>query len=116
MTIEENTKVVTVRWWDGYIETFNTRKARAGAYMLWMVLTNGEERRIPLQQVRWYKFAEIGTTAINTTNELMKHQLGFCKTCGSTTHLYSRYCSGCGRTVTMCNILGDTSDDKGECK
>lgn len=55
MTIEEMACRVTVRWWDGYIETFDATEVRAGAYMLYIKF-NDDERRIPLQQVRWYKF------------------------------------------------------------
>lgn len=49
---------VTVRWWDGYLESFAANTVRAGAYLLWLKLENGEERRIPLQQVRWYALGE----------------------------------------------------------
>ena len=54
MTVEQNACIVTVRWWDGYIETFKANEIRAGAYMLYIKLEK-DERRIPLQQVRWYK-------------------------------------------------------------
>ena len=48
--------LITVRWWDGYLETFNVfeKSVRAGAYLLYFITTNGNERRIPVQQVRWY--------------------------------------------------------------
>lgn len=46
--------LIKVRWWDGYYEEFEAQKARAGAYLLWIKLTNGETRHIPLLQVRWY--------------------------------------------------------------
>lgn len=55
MTVEEGKCTVTVRWWDGYIEIFKAKEVRAGAYLLYIKLEN-DERRIPLQQVRWYKF------------------------------------------------------------
>lgn len=55
MTIEEMACRVTVRWWGGYIETFDATEVRAGAYMLYIKF-NDDEHRIPLQQVRWYKF------------------------------------------------------------
>lgn len=51
MTVEEMACKVTVRWWDGYIETLNATEVRAGAYMLYIKLDD-DERRIPLQ----YKF------------------------------------------------------------
>lgn len=45
---------VTVRWFDGYLEEFEALEVRFGAYILWMRLTNGKERIIPLTQVRWF--------------------------------------------------------------
>lgn len=57
MSIEEESCIVTVRWWDGYIETFEAKEARAGAFLLYIKLDN-DERRIPLQQVRWYKLSK----------------------------------------------------------
>lgn len=52
----ENKKInkVTVRWWDGYLEDFDATEVRAGAYLLWMRLSNETERSIPLLQVRWF--------------------------------------------------------------
>jgi len=46
--------LVKVRWWDGYYEEFDAQEARAGAYLLWMRLKNGDTRHIPLLQVRWF--------------------------------------------------------------
>jgi len=45
---------VKVRWWDGYLETFEVVKVRAGAYVLWLELIDGDTRSIPLIQVRWH--------------------------------------------------------------
>ena len=45
---------VTVRWWDGYLETFDATEVRFGCDLLWMRLANGSNRHIPLRQVRWY--------------------------------------------------------------
>lgn len=45
---------VTVRWWDGYLETFEATEVRFGCDLLWMRLANGSNRHIPLRQVRWY--------------------------------------------------------------
>lgn len=36
---------VIVRWWDGYIEVFETTEVRFGCDLLWMRLTNGEIKR-----------------------------------------------------------------------
>ena len=47
---------VIVRWWDGYVEVFdNVVEWRAGAYLLWVKLSRGKTRHIPLQQVRWFE-------------------------------------------------------------
>lgn len=46
--------VVSVRWWDGYLEEFEATEVRFGAYILWMRLVSGKERVIPLNQVRWF--------------------------------------------------------------
>lgn len=45
---------VVVRWWDGYIEVFETTEVRFGSDLLWMRLISGENRHIPLRQVRWF--------------------------------------------------------------
>lgn len=46
--------VVNVRWWDGYLETFEASEVRFGSDLLWMRLTNGSNRHIPLRSVRWF--------------------------------------------------------------
>lgn len=45
---------VSVRWFDGYLETFEADEVRFGCALLWMRLSNGQNRHIPLTQVRWY--------------------------------------------------------------
>lgn len=45
---------VTVRWHDGYLETFEAAEVRAGSDLLWIKLTNGKNRNIPLRSVRWF--------------------------------------------------------------
>lgn len=45
---------VTVRWFDGYMETFEATEVRFGSDLLWMRLTNGANRHIPLRAVRWF--------------------------------------------------------------
>jgi len=45
---------VKVRWFDGYYEEFDAQEVRAGAYLLWIKLQNGDTRHIPLVQVRWF--------------------------------------------------------------
>ena len=45
---------VTVRWHDGYLEEFEATEIRFGSDLLWMRLTNGKNRNIPLRSVRWF--------------------------------------------------------------
>jgi len=49
-------KKIIVRWFDGYLEEFEVEvvEVRSGAYILWMKLASGEDRWIPLSQVRWF--------------------------------------------------------------
>lgn len=46
--------IVTVRWNDGYKEQFECSAVRFGSGLLWMKLTNGKNRYVPLEQVRWF--------------------------------------------------------------
>ena len=48
--------VVTVKWWDGYMEEFEATEVRFGCNLLWMRmrLADGQNRIIPLRQVRWF--------------------------------------------------------------
>lgn len=50
--------VVTVRWWDGYMETFECSEVRFGSDLLWMRLSNGKNRHIPVKYVRWYSMSK----------------------------------------------------------
>ena len=45
---------VVVRWFDGYLENFDCSEVRFGSDLLWMRLTSGFNRHIPMRQVRWY--------------------------------------------------------------
>jgi len=45
---------VTVRWHDGYMETFRATEVRFGSDLLWMRLEDGTNRHIPLRSVRWF--------------------------------------------------------------
>lgn len=49
---------VTVRWFDGYREEFEALEVRFGSDLLWMRLTNGANRHIPLRQVRWFALSK----------------------------------------------------------
>jgi len=47
--------IVNVRWFDGYLEVFECSQVRQGGQILWMRLTNGQNRTIPLWgNVRWF--------------------------------------------------------------
>lgn len=47
--------LVNVRWHDGYLEVFECSQVRQGAHILWMRLTNGKNRTVPLiGNVRWF--------------------------------------------------------------
>ena len=45
---------VAVRWFDGYLEEFVAVEVRFGSDLLWLKLENGQNRHIPLRQVRWF--------------------------------------------------------------
>jgi hypothetical protein len=45
---------VNVRWRDGYLEVFECSQVRQGADILWMRLSDNQNRTIPLQHVRWF--------------------------------------------------------------
>lgn len=45
---------VSVRWHDGCLEEFEASEVRFGSDLLWMRLTNGKNRHIPLRSVRWF--------------------------------------------------------------
>jgi hypothetical protein len=45
---------VSVRWHDGYLESFDATEVRFGSDLLWMRLESGQNRHIPLRFVRWF--------------------------------------------------------------
>jgi hypothetical protein len=45
---------VNVRWFDGYLEVFECMECRFGSDLLWMHLSDGVNRHIPLREVRWF--------------------------------------------------------------
>ena len=47
-----NLNIVTVRWWDGYLEKFECTEVRFGSDLLWLRLVSGQNRHIPLRMVR----------------------------------------------------------------
>lgn len=51
---EMPSNLVTVRWFDGYLEEFEATEVRFGSDLLWMRLSNGKNRHIPLRTVRWF--------------------------------------------------------------
>lgn len=50
----EDVNRVTVRWHDGYMEEFDAVEVRFGCDLLFMRLTDGKNRQIPLRSVRWF--------------------------------------------------------------
>ena len=61
---------VTVRWWDGYLETFEATEVRFGCDLLWMRLANGKNRHIPLRMVRWFGMSEVSHEPERRTDEM----------------------------------------------
>ena len=51
---EDKKGKVSVRWNDGYLESFVTVEVRFGSDLLWLKLGSGQNRHIPLRQVRWF--------------------------------------------------------------
>jgi len=51
---KEKLNIVTVRWWDGYMEVFEATEVIFGSDLLWMRLKDGNNRHIPMRQVRWF--------------------------------------------------------------
>lgn len=50
----KNTNIVTVRWFDSYLEEFEATEVRFGFDILFLRLADGKNRHIPLRQVRWF--------------------------------------------------------------
>lgn len=55
---DEDVNVVSVRWFDGYLEEFESTEVRFGSDLLFMRLANGRNRQIPLRNVRWFAMTE----------------------------------------------------------
>jgi len=54
----DKVNIVNIRWFDGYLETFEASDVRFGNSYIWMRLTDGQNRHIPLIQVRWFSLSE----------------------------------------------------------
>lgn len=52
--IKEEYNIVSVRWFDGYLEEFIVTEVRFGSDLLFMRLIDGKNRQIPLRNVRWF--------------------------------------------------------------
>ena len=50
--------LVSVRWHDGYLEEFEVEEVRFGSDLLWMRLSDGKNRHIPLRSVRWFSMSK----------------------------------------------------------
>lgn len=64
--------VVTVRWFDGYLEEFEATEVRFGSDLLWMRLSNGQNRHIPLRQVRWFGMTEESHQKVDEQDEFRR--------------------------------------------
>lgn len=64
--------VVTVRWFDGYLEDFEATEVRFGSNLLWMRLSNGRNRHIPLRQVRWFGMTEESHQKVDEQDEFRR--------------------------------------------
>ena len=53
----EHPNIVNVRWFDGYLETFEASEVRFGSDLLWMRCTDGSNRHVPLRTVRWFSLS-----------------------------------------------------------
>ena len=47
--MDNKNNIVNVRWFDGYLE---------GNFYLWLRLSDGQNRHIPLHQVRWFSLSK----------------------------------------------------------
>lgn len=52
--MKDETNIVTVRWFDGYLEEFEATEVRFGSDLLFLRLKDGKNRQIPLRHVRWF--------------------------------------------------------------
>lgn len=50
----QNINIVTVRWFDSYLEEFKATEVRFGSDILFIRLVDGKNRHIPLRNVRWF--------------------------------------------------------------
>ncbi len=53
-----NNNIITVRWWDGYLEEFEATEVRFGCDLLFLRLADGKNRQIPLRHVRWFSLSK----------------------------------------------------------
>jgi hypothetical protein len=62
--------IVNVRWNDGYLEMFEVSEVRFGSDLLWMRLLDGNNRHIPLRQVRWFSVSPESHEIMKGENKL----------------------------------------------
>lgn len=53
----DRVNIVTVRWFDSYLEEFEATEVRFGSDILFLRLADGKNRHIPLRQVRWFSMS-----------------------------------------------------------
>ncbi len=67
---------VNVRWNDGYLEEFECTEVRFGSDLLWMRLSSGSNRHIPLRQVRWFSTTPESHENIKPAEDKQEYKLG----------------------------------------
>ena len=70
---ENGNIIVNTRWHDGYLETFECSEVRFGSDLLWMRLSSGKNRHIPLRSVRWFSTTPESHENITNENEIKKY-------------------------------------------
>lgn len=55
---KKKVNVVTVRWFDSYLEEFKATEVRFGSDIMFLRLASGKNRHIPLRQVRWFSMSQ----------------------------------------------------------
>jgi len=107
---------VCVRWWDGYYEEFVASEVRFGSDLLWMHLTSGQNRHIPLRMVRWFSmnpeshqkpdFPRGPAPQRKSLSEVSgSHVIQRCKTCGRSASVWGfPNLKCCGNPMTLYEV------------
>ena len=52
--MKNRAKRVTVRWWDGFKQSYEIIEYEPGSHWLWLRLKSGGEKWIPKEGMRWF--------------------------------------------------------------